>query len=116
VLSGIKGTADDGSGVSSIDKIAAAATHAIAAQAKIASYAADPLTHDAPTASDYRDLGIEGATNLDQISALNSALKTGIAAGTPADVQKAADAFTHEVCRTLNSVDYFLHSVASLVH
>jgi hypothetical protein len=93
-LAGIKGTADDGSGVTSVSDINGAVAAAQAAQDSIAAYATDPAHASAPDLSAYQALGINGVDTPAQADALNSALATGkVPATTPTQVQAIATAY-----------------------
>lgn len=96
VLSGIAGTADDGGEVRSPAMLAEVAARALAASARITSYA-DDVAQPAPVLADYHTLGIRGVDDDLHLDALNSALATptvdGKRVGVPAQLQEIADAY-----------------------
>jgi len=120
MLAGIKGTADDGSGVTTKEAILAAAQAAQAALARITVYADDHTKNPAPSASDYQALGIDGvkgvngASDTSITSAMATTLNTSLAAigitgtsvGTPSKLQALATAYARilaEVGDTANN-------------
>lgn len=95
-LAGIKGTADDGSGVTHVSDINNAVAAAKSAQDAIAAYAKDPNHASEPDLAAYEALGISGVDTPAQANAINTALASGkVAASTPSEVQAVATAYAH---------------------
>ncbi|WP_241812603.1 biotin/lipoyl-binding protein [Herbaspirillum sp. C7C2] len=96
VLSGIAGTADDGSELRSPIMVAEVASRALAASARIVAYA-DDVARPAPVLADYLTLGIKGIDDDLELSAINSALATspvdGKRVAVPVQLQEIVDAY-----------------------
>lgn len=96
VLSGIAGSADDGSSVNTLARLSDVAARALAASEKIRAYA-DDASRAAPTQQDYHDLGIKGAEDELHVGAFNGALATASVdakrVALPSQVQELADAY-----------------------
>ncbi|MET2988926.1 cell wall anchor protein [Herbaspirillum seropedicae] len=96
VLSGIAGSADDGSSVNTLARLSDVAARALAASEKIRAYAED-ASRTAPTQQDYHDLGIKGAEDDLRVGAFNAALATASVdakrVALPSQVQELADAY-----------------------
>ena len=93
---GVAGSHDDGNDVATREQLGNVIQKALTASTKIRAYA-DDAAKPAPTLSDYRDLGIRGMANEQQVQAVNSSLATEPIAGNnvaaPADLQKIATAW-----------------------
>lgn len=103
VLAAIKLSPISGDDINSLDKLRKVAKQAMDAQIKIRTYAEDD-SQNAPTAADYRAMGVDGVTDT-RLQSFNDALASkaiGAAqADSPQGVQSIVDAYT----RVLNGAD-----------